>query len=31
MAPDVDTIHGRTFCPDTLEITSSFDARFASR
>lgn len=29
-APDEDTIHGRIFTFDTLEITSSFDALFAS-
>jgi hypothetical protein len=31
MAPDDDTIHGRTLWPDTLETTSSLDVIFASR
>lgn len=30
MAPDVDTIHGRTFSSPTLEITSRFEASEAS-
>lgn len=31
MAPAEDTIHGRTFSLDTLEITSSLESLFACR